>query len=188
SITGSQHTQNEGQNDGHLKVPEQHSNYTPANPVVVDNVVSLQTLLAHLNHIIRFTNIHHKDQNLFLQYLARAEYRYIIWLNLLDQHRPPPDSIPMPPLDVALFWCAHITNVLAYKEDLIRLYGEHMLAYNFPLLHLDAINSEGDDYVDADSIRTWQSFSNEPYNLKFDDDRPFLLNCPFCMKENRIDA
>ncbi|RHZ80638.1 hypothetical protein Glove_134g250 [Diversispora epigaea] len=172
--------------NNYLKISEQCPEVS--NPIVTDQVISVETLTAHLNLLIRFTSINCNDQNLFLRYLARAEHRYIIWLNLLDHYRPPIESMPIPPLDVALFWCAHATNLLAYQEDVIRLYGEHMLIYNFPLLQMDMKDKEGDEYVDMNSLKTWKSFSDdEPYLLEFDDDRPFLITCPFCIKDNSID-
>ncbi|CAG8477398.1 9757_t:CDS:2 [Diversispora eburnea] len=155
--------------NNYLKISEQCPEVS--NSIITDQVISVETLTAHLNLLIRFTNINCNNQNLFLRYLARAEHRYIIWLNLLDHYRPPIESMPIPPL-----------------EDVIRLYGEHMLTYNFPLLKMNMKDKEGDEYVDMNSLKTWKSFSDdEPYLLEFDDDRPFLITCPFCIKDNYLD-
>jgi hypothetical protein len=39
-------------------------------------------------------------------------------------------------LDVAMVWCAHMLAPLRYLEDVVRLFGEHMLRYNIPLREL----------------------------------------------------
>ncbi|KAJ3122733.1 hypothetical protein HK098_002528, partial [Nowakowskiella sp. JEL0407] len=54
------------------------------------------------------------SSELFLDwlYLCRAEIRYEMWINYLAMEQPNPMSMPLPPLDVALFWHAHLLNPL----------------------------------------------------------------------------
>ncbi|CAG8681923.1 1162_t:CDS:2 [Funneliformis caledonium] len=167
---------------GYVKVPDQSPEYlSPANATLIDQVVSVQTIQAHVNLLIRFTKrLEQNDSTLLLGYLLRAEQRYILWLNLLDELKPKPESIPIPPLDVSVFWSAHMTNPSTYQEDLIRMYGEHMMSYDFPLIRMDS-------EIDTESVTIWQEYSKEPYLLEYKDDRPFLIRCPFCMKDNLIE-
>src|SRR6266542_2178719 len=53
-----------------------------------------------------------------------------------------------------------------------------MISYDFPLNQMESIDTE--------SINIWQKYSKEPYLLEYGDDRPFLIQCPFCKKDNLI--
>ncbi|KAJ3365475.1 hypothetical protein GGF32_009333 [Allomyces javanicus] len=115
-----------------------------------------------------------------LAVLVRAETRYLIWLKLLASLHPIADSFVLPPLDVAFMWLVHLGDTRAYLQDALRLGGENMLQWSFPLERLMALVELGDDYVDADSQRVWSRFAPaEPYQARYHDSTlPFV--CPRC--------
>ncbi|KNE59925.1 hypothetical protein AMAG_05374 [Allomyces macrogynus ATCC 38327] len=115
-----------------------------------------------------------------LAVLVRAETRYLIWLKLLASLHPVADSFVLPPLDVAFMWLVHLGDTRAYLQDALRLGGENMLQWSFPLERLMALVELGDDYVDADSQRVWSRFAPaEPYQARYHDSTlPFV--CPRC--------
>ncbi|ORZ37976.1 hypothetical protein BCR44DRAFT_1483647 [Catenaria anguillulae PL171] len=129
-----------------------------------------------------------------LAVLVKAELRYLIWLKLLAsldaRSGGPiadiPHAVVVPPLDVAFMWMVHLGDTKAYIQDVLRLGGDSMLAWQFPLERLFELHVAlgGHDWVDLDSEKLWRRFAPaEPYKYEYpenmsNDSLPFV--CPRC--------
>ncbi|KAJ3120660.1 hypothetical protein HK098_004419 [Nowakowskiella sp. JEL0407] len=174
------------------------------NPIVIDKCVSVETIEAHLLVLSRFNMVTNEiiahqaltpndvpgvdtHSTLFKdwRYLCRAELRYNTWITFLAREKPEPQTIPLPPLDVAMMWHAHMLSPLRYLEDTYRLFKTTNIPYEFPFLkmkQLPGINYEPDIH----SITQWNRISTEPFKLSIlhDETAPFKVNCAFCNVEN----
>ncbi|KAI9189702.1 hypothetical protein H9P43_001135 [Blastocladiella emersonii ATCC 22665] len=128
-----------------------------------------------------------------LAVLVKAETRYIIWLKLLASLDARAEDSILPPLDVAFMWMVHLGDTKSYIQDVLRLGGDHMLGWQFPLERLHQLVVElGADWVDADSERIWRRFAPaEPYRFPYPDNMaeatlPFV--CPRCSTTCPISA
>ncbi|KAI9591649.1 hypothetical protein BDF19DRAFT_426052 [Syncephalis fuscata] len=149
----------------------------------VDTIVNVETLVqllvnAHIILLQRFNELeleNDADDNIVL---LRAEQRYLHWLAYLQKRRP--DAIPVPPIDVAMLWCTHMLSPLRYMEDMIRLFGDHMLAYNIPLKQLTEKDADGKFHVDSRSQLEWEQLTGLSYTPNLTSKSPFSMTCPFC--------
>ncbi|KAI8808362.1 hypothetical protein BJ742DRAFT_288865 [Cladochytrium replicatum] len=117
-------------------------------------------------------------------YYCRAELRYIKWLQLLKRYGPGADSssVIVPPLDVALFWHAHMLNPLRYYEDTYWLFENDVNHIELPLLEMHSIPGPGYD-PPQDHKQIWENYTNfqEPFSLsKHDVTKPIVFPCPRC--------
>ncbi|KAJ3386596.1 hypothetical protein HDU84_001449 [Entophlyctis sp. JEL0112] len=151
----------------------------PVVPVTVDSVVDVETAIAHLGLLHRFSVLEMKENQLAdWSYLCHAEQRYLMWLDLLRETRPLPDELPLPPLDVALVWHTHMLNPLRYLEDCYFIFGDASVYYMpFKRMH----DVPGPKYDPADgSQEVWSSFTGEPFHIPVGDMSPFNFRCPWC--------
>ncbi|RUP44279.1 hypothetical protein BC936DRAFT_149685 [Jimgerdemannia flammicorona] len=164
----------------------------PAEQVLcVDNVVNPTSLHAHLALLRWFNVLENQDKTLDNIFLIKAELRYMLWLNYLNQRRPAQADMIVPPIDVAYIWHAHLLSPFRYYEDILRLYpgSQHMLDYAFPLEKLHNIVTGGFK-IDLLSEMTWLEHTHnaEPYVLTLAeiDTRPLEFICPWCNKASQV--
>ncbi|KAJ3036157.1 hypothetical protein HDV00_003013 [Rhizophlyctis rosea] len=149
---------------------------TPA-AVVIDYCVHMGSGEAHLGLLARFSALESPNQTDDFQFLCQAEIRYISWLTYLKDKRPDPDNIPLPPLDVAYMWHAHMLNPLRYYEDTYHLFGMADVPYYMPLERMHSLPGIG-YHPDADSIKAWESYSSQPFTINPTTDVP--VTCLWC--------
>ncbi|KAG0249788.1 hypothetical protein DFQ27_009777 [Actinomortierella ambigua] len=157
--------------------------------------VTPTTLFAHLRLLRCLQSlVIVDDEDLDFLYLIRSEERYLMYLDMLQQHQPAPANVPLPPIDVALMWTVHMLSPFRYHEDLLRNYSPHMLNYAFPLLrYVDAIDIEApttEDEAFAASKELWRTtYPTEPFDLdKHDTSRMFEIQCLWCGSLNIMDS
>ncbi|KAJ3140111.1 hypothetical protein HK100_010369 [Physocladia obscura] len=159
----------------------------PVVPIVIDEVVTVQSTLAHLGLLHRLHVLEDRiNKDADFRYLCHAEQRYLKWLNFLKEERPDPQSFPLPPIDVALMWHAHMLNPLRYLEDSYLILGANS-PYNMPLERMHAL--PGNEYDPKDgSQEVWEAFTGEPFKLSLDSDSKFSVECPWCLSVTMADA
>ncbi|RKP24347.1 hypothetical protein SYNPS1DRAFT_29884 [Syncephalis pseudoplumigaleata] len=123
----------------------------------------------------RFTELELDDDTDDNILLLRAEQRYLHWLAYLHKRRP--ETMPVPPLDVAMMWCTHMLSPLRYMEDMIRLFGEHMLDYSIPFEQLTDKEADGTFRVDSRSQLEWEQITGLAYTLDPACKSPFSMTC-----------
>ncbi|KAJ1538112.1 hypothetical protein HK405_014116, partial [Cladochytrium tenue] len=159
----------------------------PVTPISVDGVANVKNTEAHLGLLHRFCALESADQLADWRYLCRAEQRYLMWLDFLREERPDPNAIPLPPIDVALIWHAHMLNPLRYYEDCYHIFGTTESPYFVPLERMHAV--PGVTYAPDDGSQDiWTAFTGEPYTIPLGDMTPFSVVCPWCKGVNTVDA
>jgi hypothetical protein len=166
----------------------------PIHPLTIDSVVNIRIAEAHLGLLHRFSIMESKDQLTDWKFLCRAEQRYMKWWDLLRTYQPNPEEIPLPPLDVALLWHAHMLNPLKYYEDCYHLFAGSGASfgaecpYYMPLERMHAI--PGTEYLPIDgSIHSWESYTGESYTLDINNnDAPFKFHCPWCNTVSNVEG
>ncbi|KAG0264322.1 hypothetical protein BG011_007070 [Mortierella polycephala] len=157
--------------------------------------VTPPTLLAHLR-LLRLVQslVIVDDEDLDFLFLIRSEERYLMYLDLLQQLQPPANSVPLPPLDVALMWTVHMLAPYRYYEDLLRSYSPHLLNYSFPLeRYVTSVDIE-DPTTNHEAFRSckemWhQLYPEEAFDLdKEDTNRMFEIQCLWCGGTNVMDS
>ncbi|KAL7747848.1 hypothetical protein RI367_006783 [Sorochytrium milnesiophthora] len=156
--------------------------------LIVDRVVNNSMLEVHMQflHYV-FHSLRHPDERKEQLYFCRAENRYVKFLFMLERLRTSNEEQMIlsgrvvPPMDVMLFWYLHLTNIRHYVEDMTRLFDETLLHITLPMNRAVELYKVGPSYVDRESAILWESFTGEPYQLSFDDESPFFLNCPVCL-------
>ncbi|KAJ3355270.1 hypothetical protein GGF32_002099 [Allomyces javanicus] len=145
------------------------------------------TLLPKLQQALEFKSPMHN-----LALLVKAELRYIIWLKLLMSLDPHGSEFLVPPFDVAFMWMIHLSDTKSYIQDVIRLGGENLLEWQFPLERLTQIAELGIDFVDSDSERVWHRFAPaEPYRYRYParmDQTTLPFICPRCNTTCQVPA
>ncbi|KAF9124396.1 hypothetical protein BGW39_008226, partial [Mortierella sp. 14UC] len=157
--------------------------------------VAPPTLLAHLR-LLRLVQslVIVDDEDLDFLFLIRSEERYLMFLDLLQQHQPPPHAVPLPPLDVALMWTVHMLAPFRYHEDLLRSYSPHLLNYAFPLERFVAAVDIEDPTTTHEAFHPskqmwYQLYPEEPFDLDKDDtSRMFDIQCLWCGGTNVMDS
>ncbi|KAJ3131283.1 hypothetical protein HK100_006555 [Physocladia obscura] len=171
-------------------IPKSRSNFVIVSPVVeaivVDKVVSIQSVHAHLGLLHRFSVLEDDNRDADLRYLCHAEQRYLKWLEFLKDIRPDPLNLPLPPIDVAWMWHAHMLNPLRYLEDCYNIFG-FSSPYHMPLHRMHQIDGEGFNPLDG-SQEIWEGFTGEPYTLAMGCETPFELYCPWCTSSTAVEA
>ncbi|ORZ09932.1 hypothetical protein BCR42DRAFT_470366 [Absidia repens] len=94
-------------------------------------------------------------------YLARAEFRYFLWVRAFDAKR-----MPTPPLDIAFMWHTHLLSPLRSYEDLaLRIpSARSVLNTNMPLENLHREKNG----PTKDTLMKWERIfgaTGEPYEL-----------------------
>ncbi|KAG0213008.1 hypothetical protein BGX33_003195 [Mortierella sp. NVP41] len=134
------------------------------------------------------------DEDLDFLFLIRSEERYLMYLDLLQQLQPPPNAVPLPPLDVALMWTVHMLAPYRYHEDLLRSYSPHLLKYAFPLeRYVAAVDIEDATTAHEEFLpckEMWhQLYPEEAFDLdKEDTTRMFDIQCLWCGGTNVMDS
>ncbi|KAG0380180.1 hypothetical protein BGX24_009795 [Mortierella sp. AD032] len=161
----------------------------------LEESVAPPTLLAHLR-LLRLVQslVIVDDEDLDFLFLIRSEERYLMFLDLLQQHQPLPHAVPLPPLDVALMWTVHMLAPFRYHEDLLRSYSPHLLNYAFPLeRYVAAVDIEDPTTTHEafqPSKQMWNElYPEEPFDLdKEDTSRMFDIQCLWCGGTNVMDS
>ncbi|KAJ3359186.1 hypothetical protein GGF32_009558 [Allomyces javanicus] len=114
------------------------STQAEATPVVVDSCVTQARCEAHLRILGAFQILQAQDDEIAdLTFLCRGEVRYEAWMRALAREiQNDPRLItepPIPPVDVAMFWFAHMLSPIRYNDDMNRLFGAQILDVAFPL-------------------------------------------------------
>ncbi|KAJ3131282.1 hypothetical protein HK100_006554 [Physocladia obscura] len=159
---------------------------TENEPLIIDTVVTVFSASAHLSLLHRFALLDNfRDQISDWQFLCHAELRYIKWLRFLGEKRPDPANIPLPPLDVALMWQAHMLNPLRYLEDCHFIFDSSS-PYHMPLHRMHQI--PGNEYSPTDrSQEFWAEVDpEEPYTLPLNCKAPARIECAWCKSETVV--
>ncbi|KAI8802895.1 hypothetical protein BJ742DRAFT_857958 [Cladochytrium replicatum] len=128
-------------------------------------------------------------------FLCRAELRYIRWLQLLRLRcfgkgmGDYTNEVILPPLDVALFWHAHMLNPLRYYEDTYRMFGVEQNNIEFPLMEMHSLSGLGYNPPESHQ-RIWASHTNhvEPFSISVHDNTSSIhFPCPVCDRESAFD-
>ncbi|KAG0209006.1 hypothetical protein BGX28_000190 [Mortierella sp. GBA30] len=157
--------------------------------------VTCSTLLAHLR-LLRLVQslVIVEEEDLDFLFLIRSEERYLMYLDLLQELKPPAGAVPLPPLDVALMWTVHMLAPYRYHEDLLRSYSPHLLNYSFPLeryvASVDIEDPSTDHEAFGPSKEMWQQvYPDEAFDLdKNDTNRMFQIECLWCGEINIMDS
>ncbi|KAI8807783.1 hypothetical protein BJ742DRAFT_810775 [Cladochytrium replicatum] len=183
--------------------------------VVIDRCVSIQTMAAHLGLLYRFaaltqqvkagavyvnaatasiglnSSANEKVEMTDWVFLCRAELRYIKWLRLLKLRYfgkgtgDDNNEVILPPLDVALFWHAHMLNPLRYYEDTYRMFGVEQNNVEFPLMEMHSLPGLGYNPPEHHQ-EMWLSHTNhlEPFSISVHDQTSSIyFSCPLCDRE-----
>ncbi|KAH8556565.1 hypothetical protein BGW37DRAFT_473163 [Umbelopsis sp. PMI_123] len=148
--------------------------------------VTLSDCQYHASLLHTFYNLRIKDPALEKVYLARAERRYYLWMDHVQEFEPSTQILP--PIDVIYMWHAHLLSPYRYYEDLLRNGWEIFLNkdYGLPLERLDWAKRTFADGVDPDSEQYWNKFfSDQPYQLteaNLDQGQSVII-CPKCKSE-----
>ncbi|KAJ1555890.1 hypothetical protein HK405_011170, partial [Cladochytrium tenue] len=162
--------------------------FPPVTPVEVDQVANVKNAEAHLGLLHRFCMLESKDQLADWRFLCHAERRYLKWLDYLQEKRPDPESIPLPPIDVALIWHAHMLNPLRYYEDCFHIFGNSYVPYYMPLDRMHSLPGITYDPQDG-SQEQWTNFTDEPFTIQIGDMTTFTVCCPWCnIINSKVDA
>ncbi|KAJ3359185.1 hypothetical protein GGF32_009557 [Allomyces javanicus] len=139
-----------GQEDG----PAVLATQVEATPVIVDGCVTQARCEAHLRILGAFHALQAPDDEVAdLMFLCRGEIRYETWMRALAQAiHDNPNFIaepPLPPVDVAMFWFAHMLSLIRYNDDMNRLFGAAILDVAFPLERMAHFLNNGTDCSDS---------------------------------------
>ncbi|KAJ3353519.1 hypothetical protein GGF32_002965 [Allomyces javanicus] len=137
----------------------------------ITDAISRDFVIAHtlLLAVFHF-NLRHEKEAKDLAYLCSAETRYIAYLDMVAKTVAKDASVienlPLPPLDVAMFWHSHMLSPLRYADDICRRYGRAMLRIDFPLMRLAKVLSGNDeDLVAARAFWTAHMPADQPFDL-----------------------
>ncbi|KAI8814954.1 hypothetical protein BJ742DRAFT_785003 [Cladochytrium replicatum] len=128
-------------------------------------------------------------------FYCRAEIRYFKWLQILKLRYfgkgmgYDNTELILPPIDVALFWHAHILNPLRYYEDTYRIFGVEQNHIEFPLVEMHSLPGLGYNPPEHHQ-QLWVTHTNgqEPFNLLTSDNvSPIHFACPKCNLESAFE-
>ncbi|KAI8065462.1 hypothetical protein BC940DRAFT_82856 [Gongronella butleri] len=148
---------------------------------ILNEVVTVENIKMYKSMVFRFWKIMDSmDDDLKLYYMARAEQRYEKFVGSFVTITA---TGCVPPIDVAMFWHAHLLSPFRYCEDIVLRHpaSRALFTHEFPLADL---------FESLDSVSEWQHklwavrVPDEPYNL-FDEvqsakRRDFTLQCGKC--------
>ncbi|CAG8483403.1 2103_t:CDS:2 [Ambispora leptoticha] len=152
----------------------------------LEDMVNTDSLRAHLTLLKKFKSLEQPDSQTDVCYLLRAQERYKLWLNLLEQGKF--SSPPLPPLDVCYIWHAHCLSPLRYFEDTQRLGFGRSINYNLPLRKLNELWDESSKHMHERSQQIWEQNTGKPWVLDPSDDSDFEFDCPWCAMPLHISA
>ncbi|KAJ3365546.1 hypothetical protein GGF31_008511 [Allomyces arbusculus] len=159
------------------------------------SAVSRDSVLAHTFLLVTF---HHKllDGNSEINDLAvlcAAELRYDAYMKALVTAVAKDASfiknVPLPPVDVAMFWHAHMLSPIRYADDVHRFYSPDLMQISFPLMRLVKVQMGQNSDDLAFSRQFWAEHlpADMPYDLTLADvDQTKAVGkvvCPQCMVE-----
>ncbi|ORZ39477.1 hypothetical protein BCR44DRAFT_1496413 [Catenaria anguillulae PL171] len=142
----------------------------------LQSAVTVDQCVSHLSLLRIFNTLRGTTEQADLAYLCHAERRYALWMNGLakavaagETHLI--ESPPMPPVDVALVWAAHLLSPLAYMDDVIRNHGVelNLHAIKFPL---------------EDIVAQYESGTASVSGLAF----AMPVTCPMCSHETMLES
>ncbi|KAJ3366932.1 hypothetical protein GGF31_007733, partial [Allomyces arbusculus] len=163
------------------------------------NTVSRDTVLAHTVLLAAFHHQLHGNANdtKGFAFLCAAETRYLAFMDALAKAVLTNTSLvkspPLPPLDVAMFWHAHMLSPIRFSDDMQRCFGDQMLDVDFPLLRMAKVISG----TNKDDLKTAHAFwaAHMPASMPYDltpalvDETKTTVNviCPTCQAEETMD-
>ncbi|ORZ13521.1 hypothetical protein BCR42DRAFT_65294 [Absidia repens] len=151
----------------------------------LNEVVTVDNCYYYLAMIERFwqvmNSMKREQQRL---YLARAEFRYELWVRAFDKKK-----MPTPPLDIAFLWHTHLLSPFRYYEDLvIRIPSAKAILY--ASIPLEDLHRESDGPT-KDTLMKWARLfgkTGEPYELNVDNmaSGDYCSPCIVCQHEIRL--
>ncbi|CAG8437667.1 8297_t:CDS:2 [Scutellospora calospora] len=151
---------------------QSNNNSLKINQIDIDDVINNDTLNAHLSLLKIFKTLRHEDDDINRLFLSKAEKRYSIWLNLLNDKFDNDSDIPIPPIDVCQIWHAHLLSPLKYFKDMEELYKQE---YRFPIERIyKCWNENNDEYLN--SVKFWEKYTKQPWILNVQVESIFSLN------------
>ncbi|KAJ3368961.1 hypothetical protein GGF31_005921 [Allomyces arbusculus] len=164
----------------------------------IETTVSCDTLLAHLVLLAVFHRQLRDDENEVkdIAFLCAAETRYLAFMDALAKAVMNDvslvDAPPLPPVDVALFWHAHMLSPIRYMDDVQRRYGRALARVSFPLQRM-AKALMGKHHADKDTARAfWVAHlpAEMPFDLNLADVNEnavtTMVVCPSCINEQLL--
>ncbi|KAJ3361953.1 hypothetical protein GGF32_006830 [Allomyces javanicus] len=138
-----------------------------ASTVSRDLILGHTFLLVTFNRELRDGENEAKD----LAYLCSTESRYGAYMTALAQAVAKDASliqnVPLPPIDVAMFWHSHMLSPIRYADDMHRCYGPEVIQIPFPLMRLIKARMGENDEDIAASRQFWAEHlpADMPYDL-----------------------
>ncbi|KAI8801720.1 hypothetical protein BJ742DRAFT_573115 [Cladochytrium replicatum] len=169
------------------------------------DIISSETILAHIDFLTKLEKLHNlagfnaddfnqnKHVSVDLHFYCLAESRYIKWMEYLSNVcKDGITEVPLPPLDVAMFWSAHMLNPMAYDHD-TKLGSGKNWQFNLPLLKMDSSNENIQrESLYWDSI--WENDGQEdgqkdvPFNLRPELMSTIQYQCLWCAHLGRYSS
>ncbi|KAJ3374407.1 putative kinase [Allomyces arbusculus] len=157
-----------------------------ASTVSRDLILAHTFLLVTFHHELRDGESEAKD----LAYLCEAESRYGAYMMALAKAVAKDASlirnVPLPPIDVAMFWHSHMLSPIRYADDVHRCYNADLMQISFPLVRLAKARMGENDKDLAASRQFWADHlpANQPYDLTLADvdetKATATIMCPSC--------
>ncbi|CAO3631317.1 unnamed protein product [Cunninghamella blakesleeana] len=172
-----------------LKYNDLPPRYDPLQEATLNKEVNVNNCYYYLSLIERFwhymNTMNKQEQQL---YLARAEYRYELWVKKFHY------NMLAPPLDIAYVWHAHLLSPFRYYEDIaVRLGNSSMYNAPFPLKDIhenQIVYTNKKSNLKMKILAFWDSTfgADEPYCLKKEDlyIGSFQRKCWLCKHEIKI--
>ncbi|KAJ1971742.1 hypothetical protein H4R35_005084 [Dimargaris xerosporica] len=146
----------------------------PAMPFTPDNLAServgpvgVDELQCHLTLLRWFKSLERTDTAVDYRLLLLAEARYAQWLQLLVAWQRTPEYLPLPPIDVAYLWHAHMLTPAKYAWDMYRLTGDtRLLEFSLPFQgYRDAHGQAQAHELLQSGAEFWTQATGLPYHL-----------------------
>ncbi|KAJ3332526.1 hypothetical protein HDU76_013964 [Blyttiomyces sp. JEL0837] len=137
--------------------------------VVVDEVVSAAMGEAYVSLLRRVADLMSTDKDVDDAFLCLAEQRYLKFLRVLRDTLPVPEAVPIPPIDVALVWHAHLLHPLNYLQDCFYFFhNQSANPYSLPLLRMQKLSWEYKP-ESGGSVAIWEAFTGTPCTMSIPD-------------------
>lgn len=165
-------------------------------PSMMDQLQSWVTLdqcKAHLRLLLHFSTLHttcsSRSELDHFAFLCMAEVRYTDWMYALaravGQDSALATHAPIPPLDVALFWAAHMLSPIRYMDDMCRLFPDTPQMHQIQLPIQALVTHADGGLVNAESQYFWSNYvsATEPYSPPANtaiSNFSARFTCPFC--------
>ncbi|KAJ1984778.1 hypothetical protein H4R34_000466 [Dimargaris verticillata] len=144
--------------------------------------VGVNELQCHLTLLQWFKGLEQGDTAMDFRQLLLAEVRYTQWLQLLVSWQGPPEYLPLPPIDVAYLWHAHMLTPVKYAWDMYRLTGDtRLLAFSLPLHgYNDTYGQTQEHGLLKSGAEYWIQATGLPYHLDPTVEPDCKVACPWC--------